>query len=87
MSKTAASPITVIILAAGLGTRMKSSTPKMLHSLCGRTMLEHALHAAAGVSPDNIVVVTGHQRERVQQAVRHSAGAVSYTHLTLPTKA
>lgn len=82
MSKTAASPITVIILAAGLGTRMKSSTPKMLHSLCGRTMLEHALHAAAGVSPDNIVVVTGHQRERVQQAVRHSAGDLGCPVLT-----
>ena len=39
----------VIVLAAGSGTRMKSTTPKMLHRVCGRTMLGHALHAAAQV--------------------------------------
>src|SRR5699024_1225610 len=59
----------VIILAAGSGTRMKSDTPKMLHSVCGRTMLGHALHAAAGLEPDAIVVVVGHQREQVSAAV------------------
>lgn len=69
MSEATALPTAVIILAAGLGTRMKSSTPKMLHEICGRSMLSHAVHAAAGVSPDHIVVVTGHQRERVKEAV------------------
>ncbi|WP_291084660.1 NTP transferase domain-containing protein, partial [Dietzia sp. UBA5065] len=49
----------VIILAAGSGTRMKSATPKMLHRVCGRTMLGHALHAAAGIRPDSVVVVVG----------------------------
>ena len=63
----------VIILAAGSGTRMKSDTPKMLHSVCGRTMLGHALHAAAGISPDAIVVVVGHQRELVSEAVTEIA--------------
>ena len=47
----------VIVLAAGSGTRMKSATPKMLHEVCGRTMLGHALHSAAGLEPDAIVVV------------------------------
>ena len=42
----------VIVLAAGAGTRMKSATPKMLHRVAGRSMLGHALHAAAGVDPE-----------------------------------
>ena len=41
----------VIVLAAGAGTRMRSDTPKVLHTLAGRSMLAHALHAVAKVSP------------------------------------
>lgn len=63
----------VIVLAAGSGTRMKSATPKMLHSVCGRTMLGHALHAAAGIRPDRVVVVVGHQRELVSAATEQAA--------------
>ncbi|MEH6381511.1 MAG: NTP transferase domain-containing protein, partial [Dietzia cercidiphylli] len=63
----------VIVLAAGSGTRMKSATPKMLHRVCGRTMLGHALHAAAGIHPEQIVVVVGHQREQVGAAVAELA--------------
>ena len=63
----------VIVLAAGSGTRMKSDTPKMLHRVCGRTMLGHALHAAAGIEPDSVVVVVGHQREQVGAAVAELA--------------
>ncbi|MDF0530240.1 bifunctional UDP-N-acetylglucosamine diphosphorylase/glucosamine-1-phosphate N-acetyltransferase GlmU [Tsukamurella sp. 8F] len=58
----------VIILAAGAGTRMKSKTPKVLHSIGGRTLLGHVVHAAADVSPDHLVVVVGHERERVSEA-------------------
>jgi len=61
-------PTAVIVLAAGAGTRMKSSTPKVLHSIGGRSLLSHALHAAAGISPDHLVTVVGHDRERVSQA-------------------
>lgn len=64
----------VVILAAGQGTRMKSDTPKMLHAIGGRTMLEHALHAAHGVDPDQIAVVVGHQREKVIDAISEWAG-------------
>lgn len=63
----------VIVLAAGAGTRMKSTTPKMLHRVCGRTMLGHALHAAAGIRPDSVVVVVGHDREKVTAAVSELA--------------
>jgi bifunctional UDP-N-acetylglucosamine pyrophosphorylase/glucosamine-1-phosphate N-acetyltransferase len=52
-------PAAVIILAAGEGTRMKSSTPKVLHEVCGRTMLGHALAAAAELAPRQLAVVVG----------------------------
>jgi bifunctional UDP-N-acetylglucosamine pyrophosphorylase / glucosamine-1-phosphate N-acetyltransferase len=57
-------PAAVIVLAAGEGTRMKSATPKVLHSLCGRPMLGHAVAAAREVSPERLVVVVGHGREQ-----------------------
>ncbi|NLV79119.1 MAG: bifunctional UDP-N-acetylglucosamine diphosphorylase/glucosamine-1-phosphate N-acetyltransferase GlmU [Rhodococcus sp.] len=59
----------IIVLAAGAGTRMRSKTPKVLHTLGGRSMLAHAVHAAAGLEPDHLVVVVGHERERVTEAV------------------
>lgn len=66
----------MIILAAGAGTRMKSATPKMLHAVGGRTMLAHAMHAAAGTQPDQIVVVVGHQRDKVEAAVAAEAACL-----------
>ena len=60
----------VVILAAGAGTRMKSDTPKVLHTLGGRSMLAHSLHAVAGVAPKHFVVVVGKDRERVAPAAR-----------------
>ena len=60
----------VVVLAAGEGTRMRSaSTPKVLHPLCGRTMLGHVVHAARGLSPEHLVVVVGHAREAVTAAL------------------
>jgi bifunctional UDP-N-acetylglucosamine pyrophosphorylase/glucosamine-1-phosphate N-acetyltransferase len=56
----------VVVLAAGEGTRMKSATtPKVLHPLCGRTMLAHVVAAARGLEPEHLVVVVGHAREQV----------------------
>ncbi len=46
-----------VILAAGLGTRMKSRTPKVLHALCGRPMLDYVLDAWASIAPDTAPVV------------------------------
>lgn len=57
--------ISVVVLAAGEGTRMKSGTPKVLHLLCGRPMVDYVLDAAAGVEPQAIVVVIGHMGEEV----------------------
>jgi bifunctional UDP-N-acetylglucosamine pyrophosphorylase/glucosamine-1-phosphate N-acetyltransferase len=52
-------PAAVIVLAAGEGTRMKSSTPKVLHEVCGRTMLGHVLAAARELRPRRLAVVVG----------------------------
>jgi bifunctional UDP-N-acetylglucosamine pyrophosphorylase/glucosamine-1-phosphate N-acetyltransferase len=60
----------VIVLAAGAGTRMRSDTPKVLHTLAGRSMLSHALHAVAKVAPQHLVVVVGQDREPVSAAVQ-----------------
>jgi bifunctional UDP-N-acetylglucosamine pyrophosphorylase/glucosamine-1-phosphate N-acetyltransferase len=51
------SPFAVVVLAAGEGTRMRSATPKVLHRLAGRSLVQHALVAARGVGPEHVVVV------------------------------
>ncbi|HET6754496.1 MAG TPA: bifunctional UDP-N-acetylglucosamine diphosphorylase/glucosamine-1-phosphate N-acetyltransferase GlmU [Jiangellaceae bacterium] len=55
----------VVVLAAGEGTRMKSSVPKVMHELAGRTLVGHAVAAASALQPDHLVVVVGHGREQV----------------------
>ncbi len=57
--------LTVIVLAAGEGKRMKSANPKVLHPIGGRSLIGHAVHAAAGLRPENLVVVIGHGRDLV----------------------
>lgn len=57
--------VTVIVLAAGGGTRMKSKTMKVLHPLAGRSMIGHVLAAVAAVEPHRVVAVVGNQREQV----------------------
>ncbi|WP_316769827.1 bifunctional UDP-N-acetylglucosamine diphosphorylase/glucosamine-1-phosphate N-acetyltransferase GlmU [Streptomyces sasae] len=58
-------PAAVVVLAAGEGTRMKSATPKVLHQLCGRSLVGHVLAASRELDPENLVVVVGHAREQV----------------------
>ncbi|MER6630061.1 bifunctional UDP-N-acetylglucosamine diphosphorylase/glucosamine-1-phosphate N-acetyltransferase GlmU [Streptomyces sp. NPDC000987] len=58
-------PAAVVVLAAGEGTRMKSATPKVLHEICGRSLVGHVLAAARELEPENLVVVVGHAREQV----------------------
>lgn len=55
----------VIVLAAGAGTRMRSTLPKVLHPIAGRPLLDHAVRAAAALTPAAMVVVIGHGREQV----------------------
>jgi bifunctional UDP-N-acetylglucosamine pyrophosphorylase/glucosamine-1-phosphate N-acetyltransferase len=58
-------PAAVIVLAAGEGTRMKSQTPKVLHELCGRALVDHMLAAARDLGPERLIVVIGHALEQV----------------------
>jgi len=62
--------LTVIVLAAGGGTRMKSKTMKVLHPVAGRSMVGHVLTAVQAVQPRRIVAVVGHQREQVGEHIR-----------------
>ncbi|MBD8870512.1 bifunctional UDP-N-acetylglucosamine diphosphorylase/glucosamine-1-phosphate N-acetyltransferase GlmU [Nocardioides donggukensis] len=57
--------LTVIVLAAGGGTRMKSKTMKVLHPVCGRSMIGHVLTAVRAMEPQRVVAVVGTQREQV----------------------
>ena len=68
-------PAAVVVLAAGAGTRMKSSVPKVLHRIAGRTLLHHVLAAAADAQPGRIVVVVRHEAELVSAHVLEVAPA------------
>jgi bifunctional UDP-N-acetylglucosamine pyrophosphorylase/glucosamine-1-phosphate N-acetyltransferase len=62
--------LTVIVLAAGGGTRMRSKTMKVLHEVGGRSMIGHVLAAALATEPHRVVAVVGHQREAVGAHIR-----------------
>lgn len=67
----------VIVLAAGEGTRMKSSTPKVLHRIGGRTLVGHAIAAARAAGPEHLAVVVRHERDLVAAHVAEvDSGAV-----------
>ncbi len=63
-----AEPITaVIVLAAGAGTRMRSSLPKVMHPMAGRPLVWHAIAAAGALMPQHLVAVLGHGRDQVTE--------------------
>ncbi len=63
-------PVALVILAAGLGTRMNSDLPKVLHKVAGAPLLHHAMRAGAALEPDRTVIVAGHAAEAVAEAAR-----------------
>ena len=69
----AAQPLTVIILAAGAGKRMKSALPKVLQPLAGRPLLQYVLDTARSLNPVAIHVVYGHGGEAVPKAFAHES--------------
>ena len=69
-------PAAVIVLAAGAGTRMKSTKPKVLHEVLGLTLLEHVLHAASALNPEQTLVIIGHGGDQVQERLAKSYPAV-----------
>ncbi len=58
--------LSIVILAAGKGTRMKSSITKVMHKLAGRALVEHVIDTAQRLKPSNLTVVTGNGAEQVQ---------------------
>ncbi len=69
--------LSVIILAAGKGTRMKSNTPKVLHEISGKPMLFHAIDAAKALS-DDITVILYHQAQRIQDAIEQHCSKIQF---------
>jgi bifunctional UDP-N-acetylglucosamine pyrophosphorylase/glucosamine-1-phosphate N-acetyltransferase len=67
--------LTVVVLAAGQGTRMRSAVPKVLHAIAGRSLLGHVLAAVGAALPDDVLVVVGHGREQVTEELSRTAPA------------
>ena len=63
-------PLSIVILAAGQGTRMKSARPKVLHALAGKPLLQHVVDASRALDPAQIVVVIGHGAGQVRDALQ-----------------
>jgi len=68
--------LTVLILAAGEGKRMKSSLPKVLHKLCGKPLIFYVLERAKELKPKNIYVIVAHKKEKVIEILPEGIGFV-----------
>lgn len=74
-------PAAVIVLAAGQGTRMKSTTPKIMHPIGGRSLVGHALAAAHSLNPHHLIAVVRHERDRVEDHLHEVAEHLGITGL------
>ncbi|HKP82623.1 MAG TPA: bifunctional UDP-N-acetylglucosamine diphosphorylase/glucosamine-1-phosphate N-acetyltransferase GlmU [Pyrinomonadaceae bacterium] len=74
---TSPKPLNVLIMAAGLGTRMKSNRAKVLHELGGSPLIAHVTRTAQALDPRRIIVVIGHQAEEVERAVLDTVGGLA----------
>lgn len=74
---TQSKPLNVLVMAAGLGTRMKSNRAKVLHELGGRPLIAHVVRTAQTLDPRTILVIVGHQAEEVEQAVLSEVGELA----------
>ena len=61
--------LSVAILAAGKGTRMESSLPKVLHKVSGKSLLQRVIDTCVELNPDQIFVITGHKSKEVQESI------------------
>ena len=71
-------PLDILIMAAGKGTRMKSRTPKVLQRLAGRPLLHHVLDQAAHLQARSAIVITGHGATEVEAATAGFTGATAH---------
>src|SRR5918993_3385560 len=70
-------PLDVVILAAGLGTRMKSSRAKVLHEIGGLPLINYVSRTAKSLSPRRVYVVVGHQADEVSKTVASEIGELA----------
>ncbi len=70
--------LTVVVLAAGIGTRMRSTVPKVLHLLAGKPLIRHVLDTVAPLYPEKTILVLGHQADRVRSVVQGYGVEVVY---------
>ncbi len=70
-------PLNVLVMAAGLGTRMKSKRAKVLHEIGGRPLIAHVVRTAQTLDPRTILVIVGHQAEELEQAVLAEVGELA----------
>ena len=64
-------PLSVVILAAGKGTRMKSSIPKVLHKLANKPLVEHVYDTAKDLGAEEVIVIYGHGGDQVKETCKH----------------
>src|SRR5690349_11556868 len=76
-NNTSSRPLNVLIMAAGLGTRMKSSRAKVLHEIGGAPLIAYVVRAAQALGPQAIITIVGHQAEEVERAVLAEAGELA----------
>jgi bifunctional UDP-N-acetylglucosamine pyrophosphorylase / glucosamine-1-phosphate N-acetyltransferase len=74
MNATNAAALSIVVMAAGKGTRMKSALPKVLHPLAGHSLLHHVLATTAGLGSQSTIVVTGHEAAKVEAATAGMKG-------------
>jgi bifunctional UDP-N-acetylglucosamine pyrophosphorylase / glucosamine-1-phosphate N-acetyltransferase len=67
-------PLHLVVLAAGKGTRMKSAVAKVLHQAAGLPLIEHVLRTADSLAPASIVLIVGHQADEVEASLKWRAG-------------
>ena len=77
MTKRAKKDLVCLILAAGQGTRMKSETPKVLHELCGKPMIEHVVETAGELDPAQIYLIVGFKEELLRQHFGERVGYIT----------
>jgi bifunctional UDP-N-acetylglucosamine pyrophosphorylase / glucosamine-1-phosphate N-acetyltransferase len=73
-------PLSIVILAAGQGTRMKSDRPKVLHLLAGKPMVQHVIDASLSLNPEQLVMVVGHKAEQIESQL--AGQSLSYVYQT-----
>ena len=61
--------LTVAILAAGKGTRMASSIPKVLHKLSGKTLLQRVIDSCNELKPDKLFIIVGHKAKEIEDSI------------------